>query len=233
MHSRIMAETTFIGPLVARNIAHHKPVFEFASQVFSCASSRRSGAETKTQFLVYAKSEISFRFLDQGPHSTRFLEHMRMYHGLVSSHARSLDHSRFSRIVARKASADVSDDKELPSRCSVSGLVYRGPKNEPRVTLFTREGCTLCDKVVTILQEVRQQAPHELWAVDITDPEHANWYAKYKYDIPVLHLGGKYWTKHRLTMEEAAKALHKEKVGEFVAQRGEPDAERFERKVSS
>eukprot|EP00960_Hanusia_phi_P045877 757476-Hanusia_phi.AAC.1 len=38
------------------------------------------------------------------------------------------------------------------------------------------------------------------WKVDITDPEHENWWKRYKYDIPVLHLNGMYWTKHKLDM---------------------------------
>ncbi|EOD25917.1 hypothetical protein EMIHUDRAFT_237316 [Emiliania huxleyi CCMP1516] len=75
----------------------------------------------------------------------------------------------------------------------------------PAVRLFTKEGCTLCDKVRDVLRGVTDRAPHSLEAVDITDEDHAQWLAKYKYDIPVLHLDGAYWTKHRLTEEEACR----------------------------
>mmetsp|Transcript_38470 Transcript_38470/g.114798 ORF Transcript_38470/g.114798 Transcript_38470/m.114798 type:complete len:160 (+) Transcript_38470:1-480(+) len=72
---------------------------------------------------------------------------------------------------------------------SVSGVVY-AQADVPAVRLFTKEGCTLCDKVRDVLRGVTDRAPHSLEAVDITDEDHAQWLAKYKYDIPVLHLDG-------------------------------------------
>ena len=71
-----------------------------------------------------------------------------------------------------------------------------------------------------------EEQQHSLEAVDITDSENAEWFAKYKYDIPVLHIGEQYWTKHRLTEAEALEALGAAARGAFVARRGEPDAER-------
>ena len=72
--------------------------------------------------------------------------------------------------------------------------------------------------------------PHSLIAVDITDEDKASWWAKYKYDIPVLHLNGQYWAKHRLEEEEAMQALRAAREGTFKPPEfGEPDAEKFER----
>ncbi|NXS44868.1 YD286 protein, partial [Balaeniceps rex] len=55
--------------------------------------------------------------------------------------------------------------------------------NKPVLTLFT--------KVKFILQEV-----------DITLPENSAWYDKYKYDIPVFHLNGKFLMKHQVDIQK-------------------------------
>ena len=68
---------------------------------------------------------------------------------------------------------------------SVTGTVYQAVEaNAPVVTLFTKEGCTLCDKVKDVLADLRQSHDHSLTQVDITDKEHVEWFDKYKYDIP-------------------------------------------------
>ena len=50
---------------------------------------------------------------------------------------------------------------------SVSGPIYEG--EGPTVELFTKEGCTLCDDAKAVLDALRNDAPHSLIAVDITD----------------------------------------------------------------
>jgi hypothetical protein len=70
-----------------------------------------------------------------------------------------------------------------PVRASVSGIVYKadaGIEDAPQVTLFTKEGCTLCDKVKDSLKEVCSVWPHSLVQVDITDEEHKDFYDRYK-----------------------------------------------------
>ena len=113
---------------------------------------------------------------------------------------------------------------------SVSRIIYAASDDQPRVRLFTKAGCTLCDKAKMVLQEVVESHPHTLEAVDITDAEHAKWWAKYKYDIPVLHIDDAYWTKHRLNREEAEQALAEAEGGSSEPRRGQPGAERMERK---
>jgi glutaredoxin len=110
---------------------------------------------------------------------------------------------------------------------SVTGTVYQADK-EPVVILFTKEGCTLCDKVKDVLFIVREENPHSLLQKDITDD--SDLYERYKYDIPVLHLDGKYWTKHRLTIDEARNALVQAREGLFESPPGEPNAAKLERK---
>jgi hypothetical protein len=88
---------------------------------------------------------------------------------------------------------------------SVTGPIYEMPSS-PSVKLFTREGCTLCDKVkdvrtslkassqkprahtctqhffinLQVLESVREEHPHSLYAVDITDDDKQEWFSKYK-----------------------------------------------------
>uniref|UniRef100_A0A674HR23 Glutaredoxin-like protein n=1 Tax=Taeniopygia guttata TaxID=59729 RepID=A0A674HR23_TAEGU len=60
--------------------------------------------------------------------------------------------------------------------------------NKPVLTLYTK----------FILQEV-----------DITLPENSAWYDKYKYDIPVFHLNGKFLMKHRVDIQKFEDQLRK------------------------
>lgn len=123
-----------------------------------------------------------------------------------------------------------------PSGRSVTGVVYDvklGKKeNFPVVQIYTKEGCTLCDKVSDVLKSLREEHPHSLEAVDITDPDKSYIYDKYKWDIPVLHIDGIYWTKHKLDSTEAIVALAKAAGGEFLEQKGEPDAAAMERRMA-
>jgi thiol-disulfide isomerase/thioredoxin len=118
-------------------------------------------------------------------------------------------------------------------RMSVSGVIYdvENDNNDHDttivVTLFTKEGCTLCDKVQDILQSLRSKYPHKLIAVDITDPIHKEqWYERYKYDIPVLHVNpNTYWAKHRITLEQAEQCFQEIQNGLPITSIGtEPNA---------
>ena len=110
---------------------------------------------------------------------------------------------------------------------SVSGPVYEG--DGPTVELFTKEGCTLCDDAKAVLDALRADAPHSLIAVDITDADKTELWDRYKYDIPVLHVDGAYWTKHRVTADDALAALAEARGGAFAPRPGQPDAARLER----
>jgi Glutaredoxin-like domain (DUF836) len=89
----------------------------------------------------------------------------------------------------------------------------------------------LCDKAKDVLKAIQPQHPHSLWQVDITDREHREWWDRYKYDIPVLHINDLYWTKHRLDMDQAVEALTQaSREGTFEARPGQPNAAAMERK---
>jgi hypothetical protein len=114
---------------------------------------------------------------------------------------------------------------------SVSGTIYSSSsEQDPTIRLFTKEGCTLCDTVKETLQSLRDELPHSLEAVDITDAQHENWHDRYKFDIPVLHVGNSYWIKHRLTTDEAREGLIEARMGCFAARQGEPNSGEMERR---
>ena len=129
-----------------------------------------------------------------------------------------------------RTGSTVFDSPDDGERISVTGTIYDGHGGEPTVQLFTKQGCTLCDKATDALRSIRGSHPHTLEAVDITDEDKLIWYDKYKYDIPVLHIDGKYWAKHRLTPEVATEGLEAAKAGTFEAQAGEPNAGEIERR---
>lgn len=116
-------------------------------------------------------------------------------------------------------------------RQSVTGEIYvASDADAPVVKLFTREGCTLCDKVKDVLQKCAADEPHTLLAVDITDADKREWWSKYKYDIPVLHINDEYWAKHRLHETDALEALQAARAGSFTPPKfGEPNAAKYER----
>jgi thiol-disulfide isomerase/thioredoxin len=115
------------------------------------------------------------------------------------------------------------------SNKSVTGTVYEREQEYPVIKLFTKEGCTLCDKVKDVLLEIVNEYPHSLLQVDITDHEHTEWFARYKYDIPVLHMNDIYWTKHRLSKDDAVSALLEARQAVFSMRKGEPNAAKWEK----
>ncbi len=134
---------------------------------------------------------------------------------------------RQSRFHSCKASIREINDYGFPT--FISGPIYDGPAGCPVVTLFTKEECTLCDKVKDVLEQVRAERPHALYSVDIADPRNEPWWDKYKYDIPVLHVGGRFWIKHRLSVDDAMAGLAEAAAGSFTARQGDPDAKKMER----
>eukprot|EP00438_Fugacium_kawagutii_P004916 Skav217255 [mRNA] locus=scaffold47:683748:710161:+ [translate_table: standard] len=96
----------------------------------------------------------------------------------------------------------------------------------PQVTLFTKPGCTLCDKAVAQLKETSQ--PFELSTVNIEAPGNEAWKSRYWCDIPVFHINGAFWAKHRLEAEDVEASLLAAAEGTFTQRDGEPDSRKVE-----
>ncbi|GAB0205124.1 glutaredoxin-like protein C5orf63 homolog [Grus americana] len=79
--------------------------------------------------------------------------------------------------------------------------------NKPVLTLFTKKPCPLCDEAKEVLEPYKRR--FILQEVDITLPENLIWYDKYKYDIPVFHLNGKFLMKHQVDIQKFENQLMK------------------------
>ena len=60
--------------------------------------------------------------------------------------------------------------------------------NPFQITIYTREGCSLCDDVKERVERVAQDMPIVLHLFDITTDTEI--YEKYKWLIPVVHIDG-------------------------------------------
>lgn len=56
------------------------------------------------------------------------------------------------------------------------------------VTLYTKEGCHLCEEVADMLGGLKERYPHHLVTVNITEEDAV--YHRYRYAIPVVQIGG-------------------------------------------
>lgn len=66
----------------------------------------------------------------------------------------------------------------------------------PKVTLYTRVGCHLCDDAKEVLEAVRREKPFELDVVDVdTDPALV---ALYTDEVPVITIEGRKAFKYRV-----------------------------------
>jgi len=64
------------------------------------------------------------------------------------------------------------------------------------VTLYTREGCHLCDVVAEQLQKIQKETPFSVETVDVdSDPALAE---RYGMEVPVVMLDGKKLAKYHL-----------------------------------
>ena len=70
----------------------------------------------------------------------------------------------------------------------------------PRVTLFTKPGCHLCEAVEQVIRAARRRRHYDLEVRNILD--HPADFEKYRHEIPVVMLNGVEVARHRLTAEE-------------------------------
>lgn len=70
-------------------------------------------------------------------------------------------------------------------------------KNQiPKLTLYTRNPCPLCDELkIKLLPYMNRCVLEE---VDIAKKENVRWLRLYRYEIPVLFMNGQYLCKHNL-----------------------------------
>jgi glutaredoxin len=75
----------------------------------------------------------------------------------------------------------------------------------PRVTLFTKPGCHLCEAVEQAVAVVRRRRAFDLEVRNILD-DPAD-FRKYQHEIPVVLVNGVEVARHRMTPEELETSL--------------------------
>ena len=77
----------------------------------------------------------------------------------------------------------------------------------PRVTLYTRAGCHLCDDAKRVLDAARPRAEFDLEVIDIDLPQNAASLHLYNEEVPVVAIDGRKAFKYGLDMNEFLKRL--------------------------
>jgi len=75
----------------------------------------------------------------------------------------------------------------------------------PKVTLYTRAGCHLCDDARKVLDSARARAEFELEILDIDADQELR--RLYNEEVPVIAIDGIKAFKYRLTQDEFLKKL--------------------------
>ena len=76
---------------------------------------------------------------------------------------------------------------------------------KPRVTLYTRTGCCLCDAAKQVLLAARRQADFDYQEIDIDGD--AELRARYNDEVPVISIDGRKAFKYRVDRDEFLKKL--------------------------
>jgi len=80
----------------------------------------------------------------------------------------------------------------------------------PRITLYTKPECGLCDEVKEVIEAVRRRRAFDLELRNIL--ENLDDYEKYKHDIPVILLDGVEIARHRMTEQQLEFALQSRRI---------------------
>jgi glutaredoxin len=76
---------------------------------------------------------------------------------------------------------------------------------DPKVTLYTRRGCCLCEEAKRVLQSAIQRTRFELDEVDIDSDDDLR--RTYNDEVPVIAINGSKAFKYRVTEQEFLKKL--------------------------
>ncbi len=69
----------------------------------------------------------------------------------------------------------------------------------PRVlTLYTRQACSLCDKMHAVVDRVRAERAFDLQVIDLDTEAPAGKRAAYDWEVPVIELDGRKVAKYRI-----------------------------------
>uniref|UniRef100_A0ABD2WKZ8 Glutaredoxin-like protein n=1 Tax=Trichogramma kaykai TaxID=54128 RepID=A0ABD2WKZ8_9HYME len=96
--------------------------------------------------------------------------------------------------------------KYLLSTCNLDYNRSYSHSTPPKLTLYTKDVCPLCDVMKEELK-TKFDGCYQLETVDIKASGNEHLFNLYKYEIPVLFLEGRYLCKHRLDAELLSRRL--------------------------
>jgi glutaredoxin len=76
----------------------------------------------------------------------------------------------------------------------------------PKLTLYSRRDCCLCDEMKTVIQQVAARTALQLVEIDVDSEDDLK--AKYGSEVPVLFIDGQKAFKYRLTAAALTKRLN-------------------------
>ena len=78
--------------------------------------------------------------------------------------------------------------------------------SEPKVTLYTKAGCHLCEEAREMLDDIAAQTEFELTEIDIRS--NPNIFEEYRYRIPVIIIDATTVVEGRIAYRDLARAFH-------------------------
>ena len=87
----------------------------------------------------------------------------------------------------------------------------------PKLTLYSRRDCCLCDEMKTVIQQIAARTALELVEIDVDSDDELK--AKYGSEVPVLFIDGRKAFKYRLTAAALTRKLHR-KTRPFLSRLG-------------
>lgn len=75
----------------------------------------------------------------------------------------------------------------------------------PRVEIYTKRDCCLCDEAKEVLARVRNDVPFELAEIDIESD--STLMERFRTEIPVIFVGGRKAFKYRVDEQELRRRL--------------------------
>ncbi|XP_063908734.1 acetyl-CoA acetyltransferase, mitochondrial isoform X1 [Zophobas morio] len=120
-------------------------------------------------------------------------------HPIGMSGARIIVHLVHALKPGQKGVASICNGGGGASSIMIEKLDGKLPFGEtPKLTLYTKDPCPLCDEVKEKLRLFSDRIHVE--TVNITQKENVRWLRMYRYEIPVLFLNGQYLCKHSLNV---------------------------------
>lgn len=127
-------------------------------------------------------------------------------HPIGMSGARLVNHLVYALKPGEKGVAAICNGGGGASSIMIEKLPLECPPNgKPRLTLYTKDPCPLCDELKVDLEPFLDEV--EFSSVDITTEGNERWNKLYRYEIPVLFLEGQYLCKHRLDRDILQKRI--------------------------